>query len=227
MAVEERHAVVERGRVGVLERLGPRLAAVLRDVDPRGLAGPDREQDDVVGAERLDVAEPLACRVGRSDVLPGGAAVERAQHGAAAAAHPGGVRVHGGEAAEAGGRARRTELPGEARARAGCGARARQRGREGCAERDGDRESENDDAICLRRGSHARDPNASRALANQPYSVSVSPAAGTRSSTPEGRSGRNASGVPVRIGRTCRSARRRRAPRRPAPPPPQPPPGPS
>ena len=49
VAVEERHAVVERGRIGVLEGLRPGGAAVLGDVDPRGVARADREQHRVVG----------------------------------------------------------------------------------------------------------------------------------------------------------------------------------
>ena len=125
VTVEERHTVVERCRVGVLEGLRPRLAAVLRDVDARGVAGADRKQYDVIGREGLDVAERLPGGVGWGHVLPGGAAVDRAQHGAAAAAHPGGALVDRSEAAEARRGAGRPQLPGERGTRPGCGSLAR------------------------------------------------------------------------------------------------------
>ena len=56
--VEERHAVVERGRLGVRERLRPVRAAVRRDVDPEvSRVVADRQDHGVLRVERLDVAE--------------------------------------------------------------------------------------------------------------------------------------------------------------------------
>ena len=109
----EGHAVVEGGRVGVAEGLGPARAAVVGREDPR--VGPlaDRQHDGVAGVEGLDVAElqGVGAEPGRADVAPGGPAVARTQHGAVRATDPRDVPRHRSKTAEALGRAGRRRGP--------------------------------------------------------------------------------------------------------------------
>ena len=159
--VEERHAVVERVRVVVLEGERPALARVRGDVDPRVAAVPDREDDGVVGVESLDVSELQQLRAGRADLLPGRAAVDRAQDRSHAAARPGRARADGRHSAQRGSRARRRVVPavcpvgsgrGEGRNAGSGGERCRRPGEAeyGKSEGDAPQHGEKPNALSLR-----------------------------------------------------------------------------
>src|SRR5690348_14823698 len=77
LAVEERQAVVERGRLVVLEGQVPGGAAVGGAIDPRALAWTRRQHHGVVAVERLDVMKIEVLGAGRGDVAPGPATINR------------------------------------------------------------------------------------------------------------------------------------------------------
>ena len=103
----ERHAVVERRGVIVDEGRVPGRPTIGGAVDPRRVARPDGEDHGPLRAACLDVTEQEAVRARGAHVLPGPAAVGRAEHparaavGDAAAGHPCCSPVDRVEAAEA------------------------------------------------------------------------------------------------------------------------------